>query len=58
MYIFATSMINFPLFVEGLLLPLLALGVFVIYKRSKRKKKAFHAPPSHQLPSLWLNLLG
>ena len=51
MYIFATSMINFPLFVEGLLLPLLALGVFVIYKRSKRKKKTFQAPPSHQLPS-------
>ena len=51
MYIFATSMINFPLFVEGLLLPLLALGVFVIYKRSKRKKKALQAPPSHQLPS-------
>ncbi len=51
MDIFATSMINFPLFVEGLLLPLLALGVFVIYKRSKRKKKTFQAPPSHQLPS-------
>ncbi len=51
MYIFATSMINFPLFVEGLLLTLLALGVLVIYKRSKRKKKAFQAPPSHQLPS-------
>ncbi len=51
MYIFATSMINFPLFVEGLSLPLLALGVFVIYKRSKRKKRTFQAPPSHQLPS-------
>ena len=46
MYVFATSMINFPLFVEGLLLPLLALGVFVIYKRSKRKKnnKVYNRP--------------
>ena len=50
-HIFETSMINFPLFVEGLLLPLLALGVFVVYKRSKRKKRIFQAPPSHQLPS-------
>ena len=44
-------MINFPLFVEGLLFPLLGLGLFVVYKRSKRKKKKFHAPPTHQLPS-------
>jgi len=44
-------MIHFPLFVEGLLLPLLALGVFIIYKRSKRKKRTFQAPPSNQLPS-------
>ena len=51
MYIFATSMINFPLFVEVLLLPLLALGLFVIYNRSKIKKKAFQAPPSHELAS-------
>ena len=32
-------------------MPLLGLGVFVIYKRSKRKKRKFHAPPPHQLPS-------
>ena len=44
-------MINFPLFVEGLLLPLLGLGMFIIYKRSKRKKRKFQAPPTHQLPS-------
>ena len=44
-------MINFPLFVVGLSVPLLGLGLFVIYKRSKRKKRKFHAPPTHQLPS-------
>ena len=47
-------MFNFPIFVEGLLMPLLGLGVFVAYKRSKRKKRKkrkFHAPPTHQLPS-------
>ena len=44
-------MFNFPIFVEGLLMPLLGLGVFVVYKRSKRKKRKFHAPPTHQLPS-------
>ena len=50
-------MINFFLFVEGLLFPLLGLGLFVIYKRSKRKKRKFHAPPTHQLPS-WLDNTG
>ena len=45
------NMFNFPIFIEGLLMPLLVLGVFVIYKRSKRKKRKFHAPPTHQLPS-------
>ena len=48
-------MINFPIFVEGLLMPLILLGVFVVYKRSKRKKRKFHAPPTNQLPS-WLHL--
>ena len=45
------NMINFSIFIEGLLMPLLGLGVFVVYKRSKRKKRKFHAPPTHQLPS-------
>ena len=44
-------MFNLSIFVEGLLIPLLGLGVFVVYKRSKRKKRKFHAPPTHQLPS-------
>ena len=50
-------MIDFPIFIEGLLMPLLGLGVFVVYKRSKRKKRKFHAPPTHQLPS-WLEEKG
>ena len=44
-------MFNLPIFVEGLLMPLLGLGVFVVYKRSKRKKRKFNAPPTYQLPS-------
>ena len=44
-------MFNFPIFAEGLLMPLLGLGLFVVYKRSKRKKRKFHAPPTHQLLS-------
>ena len=37
-------MINFPMFIEGLLMPLLGLGVFVVYKRSKRKKRKLNSP--------------
>ncbi len=44
-------MINFPIFIEGLLMPLLGLGVFVIHKRAKRKKRKFHEPPTYRLPS-------
>ncbi|WP_275040838.1 hypothetical protein [Prochlorococcus marinus] len=44
-------MINFTMFIEGLLIPLLGLGVFVVYKKSKRKKRKFHAPPTYQLPN-------
>ena len=35
--------VNFPIFVESLLMPLLGLGLFVVYKRSKKKKRKFHA---------------
>jgi len=42
-------MINLPLFVEGLFILLLGLGIFVIYKKSIRKKRKFHASPNHQL---------
>ena len=43
-------LLNFPMFIECLLMLLLGLGIFVVYKRSKRKKRKFHAPPTHQLP--------
>jgi len=45
------NMINFPIFVEGLLMPLLFLGIFVVYKKSKKKKRKFHTPTTHQLTS-------
>ena len=32
-------MINFPIFVEGLLMPLLGQGVFVVYKEIEEKEK-------------------
>ena len=48
---FIATAANFSIFVEGLLMPLLGLGVFVVYKRSKRRKRKLHAPPSNQLPS-------
>jgi len=39
-------MINFPLFIEGLLIPLVLLLCFAVYKRSKRKKnkKVYNRP--------------
>jgi len=46
-------MINFPIFIEGLLMPLLGLGVLVIYERSKRKKRKFHVPSTH--PTTYLS---
>jgi len=30
---------------------LLILGSFIAYKRLTSKKRKFHAPPTHQLPS-------
>jgi len=44
-------MFNFPIFVEGLFMPLLVLGVFVVYKKSKKKKRKFHTSTTHQLTS-------
>ena len=29
-------LLNFPIFIEGLLMPLLGLGIFVVYKRSSK----------------------
>ena len=43
-------MINFPIFIESLLMLLLGLGVFIILKEIKEERK-FHAPPTNQLPS-------
>ena len=44
-------MINFPMFIEGLLMPSLGLGIFFVYKRLKEKKRkekkvSFIAHPS------------
>ena len=44
-------MFNIFIFVKGLLLPLLGLVMLDIYKKSKKKKRKFLAPPSNQLPS-------
>jgi hypothetical protein len=46
------NMINFPMFIEGLLLPSLGLGAFVVYKRSKRKNNnKFYERPTNKPPS-------
>ena len=37
--------------INSLAIPLLVLGFLVAYKRFKRKKRKFHAPPTNQLPS-------
>ena len=37
--------------INSIAITLLVLGSLVAYKRIKRKKKRFHAPPSNQLPS-------
>ena len=41
----ALKMINF------IAIPLLLLGTLVAFKRLKKKKRKFHAPPTNQLPS-------
>jgi len=37
--------------INSLAITLLFLGSLVAYKRFKRKKRRFHAPPTNQLPS-------
>jgi len=37
--------------VNSIAITLLLLGSLVTYKRFKRKKRRFHAPPTNQLPS-------
>ena len=36
--------------INSIAIPLLVLGSLIAYKRSKRKKRKFHAPPTNQLP--------
>ena len=36
---------------NSLVIPLLGLVIYVAYKKFTKKKKKFHAPPTHQLPS-------
>jgi len=36
---------------NSIAITLLLLGSLVPYKRLKRKKRQFHAPPTNQLPS-------
>jgi len=37
--------------INSIAVALFLLGSLVAYKRLKRKKRRFHAPPSNQLPS-------
>jgi hypothetical protein len=37
--------------INSIAITLLFLGSLVAYKRLKRKKRQFHAPPTNQLPS-------
>ena len=37
--------------INSVAIALLVLGSLIAYKRIKRKKRRFHAPPSNQLPS-------
>ena len=41
--------------INSIAITLLLLGSLVDYKRLKRKKRQFHAPPTNQLPSGRLN---
>jgi hypothetical protein len=48
-------MINFPIFLEGLLMPLLGLGIFFVGNRSKRSESFMHCPPINYLVK-WLEV--
>ena len=37
--------------INSIAISLLFLGSLIAYKRLKRKKRQFHAPPTNQLPS-------
>ena len=37
--------------IHPIAISLLVLGSLIAYKRLKRKKRRFHAPPTNQLPS-------
>ena len=37
--------------ISSIAIPILVLGSLIAYKRFKRKKRQFHAPPSNQVPS-------
>jgi len=37
--------------INSIAIALLGLGSLVAYKRLKRNKRRFHAPPTNQLPS-------
>jgi len=37
--------------INSIAITLLFFGSLVFYKRLKRKKRQFHAPPTNQLPS-------
>jgi len=37
--------------INSIAITLLLLGSLVVYKRLKRKKRQFRAPPTNQLPS-------
>ena len=37
--------------INSIIISLLVLGSFVVYKKLNKKKKKLQAPPTHQLPS-------
>ena len=41
--------------INSIAFTLLVFGTLIFYKRSKKNKKRFHAPPTNQLPSWRLN---